>query len=40
MGSREWIQKQEIVRLGSECMTCILKKELEKFPDVSPAGAA
>ena len=36
MGSREVFQKQEVVRLGSDCMTCILKKELEKIPDQAP----
>ncbi|MCR4751681.1 MAG: ARMT1-like domain-containing protein [Eubacterium sp.] len=36
MRSGDWDQKQEVVRLGSDCMTCILKKELEKIPDETP----
>ena len=36
MRSGDWDQKQEVVRLVSDCMTCVLKKELEKIPDEVP----
>ena len=34
--SNKTAQKQEVIRLNSDCMTCILKKELEHYPAGTP----